>query len=478
MTPNSRRKLLQTGVAAAVLAASGLPFSAQAGAVGGRLRIGLADGHVLEDFAPRKALSAFMSVAGQGAIFDTLTEVSPEGALRGELADNWRPSEDARIWTIALRADVRFHDGAEFSAEDVVASFDLHRASGSAAPVLSTIESVRAMSAQRVRFVLREGNADFPWLLSHPALVIHSARTLAHAGPAPNGTGLYRLEQFVPGERLRAKRVADHYKQARAGWFECVELTAIPQPGDRVSALVSGQVDVIHDLAPRSAARLAADPRFSTLVAPDAACVALELRGPDAPGFKAALARRLDRGRIVEEATGPLGRVAYDVPVPGFEPAAAGTPVSGKLPDALRLALDPDLGATGARVTSAVVRQLREVGIKVSLTDDPAQASLIARRIPLRPTEDWTWMDWAAQGPAAGPGLDARLALERARLGAPGGDGGFEAVAREVAQTSAILVPCFVAASIAWRRDLAMPRRAKPMQDLDGARIAERWWRA
>ena len=87
-------------------------------------------------------------------------------------------------------------------------------------------------------------------------------------------------------------------------------------------------------------------------------------------------------------------------------------------------------------------------------------------------------MDWAAQGPGAGPGLDARLAQECARLGAPGGDGGFEAVAREVAQTSAILVPCFVAASIAWRRDLAMPRRAKPMQDLDGARIAERWWRA
>ncbi|MDA0961817.1 MAG: peptide ABC transporter substrate-binding protein, partial [Proteobacteria bacterium] len=92
-----RRALFTTGAAAALLAASGVSLDA-APQRGGRLRLAVPRGDLFE-------------AAARGALYDTLTDVGPDGLLRGELATDWTTDAQARDWRLTLRRDVRFHDG-------------------------------------------------------------------------------------------------------------------------------------------------------------------------------------------------------------------------------------------------------------------------------------------------------------------------------------------------------------------------------
>src|SRR5262245_40201763 len=104
--------LLRVLLAATVLAA--------AGAQGADLRIGLAadvtsmDPHFL-NLAPNVNISWH--------VFDALTHVDEHARLVPGLAVSWR-ARDATTWEFRLRRGVRFHDGAELTAEDVVFSIE------------------------------------------------------------------------------------------------------------------------------------------------------------------------------------------------------------------------------------------------------------------------------------------------------------------------------------------------------------------
>jgi MarR-like DNA-binding transcriptional regulator SgrR of sgrS sRNA len=163
-----------------------------------------------------------MQVARQGLVFDTLTEVAADGTLRGELAVEWHASSDARVWTFGLRKDVVFHDGMPFTAADVVAS-----AAG------FEDGTVQANGAYEVSFVLDTPDPSLPMKFARPEFYIAAA----HAMGSGIGTGLYRVIHFAPGQQLLTSRVADHYKDGAAGWFDEVELVSIPAEPVRAEAL-------------------------------------------------------------------------------------------------------------------------------------------------------------------------------------------------------------------------------------------------
>jgi ABC-type transport system substrate-binding protein len=232
-----RRALFASGAAAALLAATGV--SAQASpAHGGRLRVALSGALRNDSFDPRQPQGLFMQVASSGAVFDTLTEVAADGTLRGELATGWRGDPQAQIWTIDLREGVRFHNGLNFGAPDVVASFALHRET-----ILSDIVEVRVLTAHRIQVVLAAGDTEFPYRLSTPSLIMLPAEQMAAAMEDGIGTGLYRTHRFLPGRQFVGLRVEDHYKTGRAGWFDSVELVSIPAGLVRAEALRGRFVD-------------------------------------------------------------------------------------------------------------------------------------------------------------------------------------------------------------------------------------------
>lgn len=225
-TQIDRRALFSSAAAAALLAATGVS-AAGAPRQGGRLRMALSGAARSDSWTSGGGL--FMQVARQGVVFDTLTEVAADGTLRAELATGWRASDDARNWVFDLRPGVTFHDGTPFTADDVVASL---------APQLEA--GVEVVSPSQVRVTLDVPAPSLPLLLSQPEYVIRPA----HAPDAGIGTGLYRVKDFTPGQRLLATRVAEHYKDGQAGWFDSVELTSIPSQTVRGQALREYLVDV------------------------------------------------------------------------------------------------------------------------------------------------------------------------------------------------------------------------------------------
>lgn len=232
-----RRALFASGAAAALLAATGV--SAGPSPVrGGRLRVALSGAARTDGFDASVPTGFFMQVAMAGMVFDTLTEVGADGTLRGELATRWQGSADARTWEFDLRRDVFFHNDAGFSARDVMVSFALHRKT-----LLWNIHRIDAVGEARLRIILTQPDVDFPYRLSDPKLVIYPADHMARAMEDGIGTGLYRAHRFLPGRQLIGERLAQHYKDGDAGWFDSVELVSVPSDLVRAEALRDGFVD-------------------------------------------------------------------------------------------------------------------------------------------------------------------------------------------------------------------------------------------
>ena len=233
-----RRALFATGAAAALLAATGVS-AGPAPARGGRLRMALSGATREDRLGQAGTQGLFMQVATAGVLFDTLTEIAADGTLRGELAVSWRSNTDATRWEFDLRDAVTFHDGRPFTACDVRASFE-----GLQDGVLADVASVEVTGPLRVAVTLRAGDPQFPMRVSHPQTIILPEADAVNP-EAGIGTGLYQLHKFQPGRHLVAHRVAGHYKDGRAGWFDSVELVSLPADEVRAEALRDHYVDAV-----------------------------------------------------------------------------------------------------------------------------------------------------------------------------------------------------------------------------------------
>jgi peptide/nickel transport system substrate-binding protein len=187
-----RRALFTSGAAAAVLAAAGVS-AGEHPKPGGRLRIALSGAQRSDSFDTRQPMGLFMQVATTGAVFDTLTEVAADGTLRGELATGWEGSADARHWTFTLRRNVRFHNGAPFTARDVLASLSLHRDT-----YFDGISDMDLLGDHQLRVSFAIPNPDFPYQLSDARFVIYPHGSMQEAMAEGIGTGLYRVHRFQP----------------------------------------------------------------------------------------------------------------------------------------------------------------------------------------------------------------------------------------------------------------------------------------
>ena len=187
----SRRGLLKTGAAAGVLGLTGLPLRAQTR--GGKLTAGLSGANTSDSWDGRTHSDLFMIASAQGAVFDSLTEVGADGTLKGELAESWEASADAKVWTFNLRQGVTFHNGKSFGADDVIASLQMHVEEGAksaAEPIVSAIIDMQKMNDYQVQLTLASGNADLPYLLSDYHILMYPAGQIEEAIANGIGPGL------------------------------------------------------------------------------------------------------------------------------------------------------------------------------------------------------------------------------------------------------------------------------------------------
>jgi len=215
---------------------------------GGHLRVAGAVGSASESFDPARQSMATDYIRGH-LFYDGLVSLDDRLIPRPALAETLE-SNDFQTWHIRLRRNVRFHDGAALTAEDVVFSLLRHQipSTGSQRYALArTMQSVRVLSALLVEVVLDAPNSDFPAILGISNFAILKAGTTNFT--TANGTGPFRCQEFAPGIRTIAVKNSEFW--GAPPFLDSVELIAIPDEMARHNALMSGDVDLIASANPR-----------------------------------------------------------------------------------------------------------------------------------------------------------------------------------------------------------------------------------
>jgi peptide/nickel transport system substrate-binding protein len=203
---------------------------------------------------------------------------------------SWR-NLDALTWEFTLRKGVRFHDGSELTAEDVVYSLERPLAiTGSPGGYAAYVRPIVAKEIVDRHTLRLRTAAPRGALLQDLAEVLIVSKKAAEgasgadfdAGRAAVGTGPYRLVRFARGDRVEFAR-HDAWWGGRLPW-ERVTLRILPADPARTAALLAGDVDAIEHVPPADLARLRKNPALRLAQAVSWRTILLQLdQSRDAP---------------------------------------------------------------------------------------------------------------------------------------------------------------------------------------------------
>lgn len=199
-------------------------------------------------------------------VFDTLVSMDGKGEYRPQMLEGWETSADRLTWTFRLRPGLEFHDGTKVTAEDAVASLKRWGARDSLGRRLMAASTDLSAADERI-FVLKlarpfggvlealgKPSVHVPFIM--PARIANGTpptqqvREIVGSGPF-----IFERENWVPGERAQFRRnpryvprdePADGLAGGKIAKVERVEMMTLSDPGLRVAALQTGEVDYLE----------------------------------------------------------------------------------------------------------------------------------------------------------------------------------------------------------------------------------------
>lgn len=202
-------------------------------------------------------------------VYEGLVRRGKSMEIEGSLAESWEPI-GAEGWRFNLRKGVKFHDGADFTAEDVLFSYE--RASSEEADTsswFSPVKSVQIVNDHTIDFLTHAPNPIFPdsianfmildkgWAEANNA-VRPAKDAETYATLKTNGTGPFKLTTREPG----VQTVLEPF----GGWWDTAEhnltkatFLPIANPATAVSGLLSGQVDLINPVPVQDVGRISGE---------------------------------------------------------------------------------------------------------------------------------------------------------------------------------------------------------------------------
>ena len=413
----SRRRVLRlagaTATALAGLDLGGKDLVASAAALGrlqeapgGDLVIGYAADEYRVD-PPERANVGYYPLNTN--IFEALVRLTPDYQIEPMLAESWEFVEP-NTYRFTLRQGVTFHDGTPFTAEAVLWSMGRIAQAGGGILLIDE-NSTKAIDDFTVEITPTQPNRRLLEQLNHPNQSIVAPNT----NPAEEriGTGPFREVEYVPEDRYVVEAY-DGYWGPDKPQVQRLTFRFYPDPTTRVLALQSGEVDLIAETAPESAAQLAAEGQFRVITSAVGAYQALYVNihgtepydlGAD-PTVREALAAAIDKDAIVagvwQGFADPsstmippaiLGPAAVTVEPIAADPAraaqildAAGWAAGAdgvRMKDGRPLKLTMIVGFPNAEVHRSmpefVQAQLRDIGIEVEIVQTPDTATYETR---------------------------------------------------------------------------------------------------
>lgn len=188
---------------------------------------------------------------GKEVAYDSLVEYDQYLNIQPALAESWENPDDT-TWVFHLRKGVKFHDGKDMTAEDVVYSLELGPDATSVDPAASSvggfmadIESVEAIDDYTIKLTTPQPDASvLGWFAWARWSVIASKDIYEEYNPSleVNGTGPFKLVEYIPNDRVVYEKFADFWKPDQP-YLDGLTLKIIPDESARLAALRAGDID-------------------------------------------------------------------------------------------------------------------------------------------------------------------------------------------------------------------------------------------
>lgn len=375
-----------------IAAALAAPLAAQE--AGGRLDV------VVQPEPPGLMLGLVQNGPTQlvaGDIYEGLLRYNTDLEPQPSLAKSWEISDDGLTYTFHLNEGVVWHDGAPFSAEDVVFSADvfLRETHARLRSSLAYVDSITAPDANTVVFQLKEPFGPFINAFevgTMPIVPKHLYEGTDYAtnemNATPIGTGPFKFVEWEKGSYIHLEKNEDYYIEGQP-YLEDVFYRVIPDAASRAVAFETGEVDVL----PGGSVENWDVPRLTAMegvcstgkgwefFAPHAWMWLNNREGPTAnPLFRQAVMYAMDREFVRDVvwngfgnvATGPISSktnfYSDDVTIYDHDPAKAEALLEEMGYDGEPVRVLPlPYGETWQRWAEAVRQNLSEVGINVEI---------------------------------------------------------------------------------------------------------------
>jgi peptide/nickel transport system substrate-binding protein len=371
--------------------------------IGGTLKFG-----IVKDIGTPIPFVAYTSISQyvKDNVYEPLVMFDQKGDIHPWLAESWTANANSTEWTFKIRRGVKFHDGKEMTANDVVwsAKHIMNPSNGAAGQgqLSSNVRDAVALDNYTVKFIapgprglLPEILADTQTLHIAPKESLAPGQLKMTGASPPPGTGPFKFKAWIPGQEYEVMRNEDYW--GGAPYLDGVRFRVIIEATSRAAAVQAGDVDITERLGPTFVQRIKSGGlkgmQFKSIGM--AGIKQLVLNTQLAPTsdvrVRKAIALALDKDAIMKEAT-----FGFGIPVLSWAPAGTDWETSvhfkwkRNIAEAKRLL--KEAGYTGKPITlgstqgqddpwaEAVTRQAAEAGIKLSI-QNLAGAELIQKTV-------------------------------------------------------------------------------------------------
>ncbi|WP_368653190.1 ABC transporter substrate-binding protein [Ornithinibacillus sp. 4-3] len=197
-------------------------------------------------------------------IYETLVTIDSAYEPQPMLAESWEISEDGLTYTFNLREGIKFHNGEEMTADDVVASMNRWLERSSTAQSLIGEGTFEEVDKYTVELKLQEpsifvllalgGTLQFPGIM--PKEIVEAATETGveeHIGTAPFKFVEWKQDQYVHLEKFEdytpREETADGLAGERIAYFDNVYINFVPDPNTQLGGVTTGQYHIGHGMS-------------------------------------------------------------------------------------------------------------------------------------------------------------------------------------------------------------------------------------
>lgn len=181
---------------------------------------------------------------GYPFICNALLKVDSKSEYVADLADSWEIAADGLTYTFKLKKDIKFSDGSDFNAEDVVFTYKTvkENQANNENVDLTCLKDVKAVDDYTVEFTLNEAYSPFFDTVAMQQIVPSDAYDSDAFDTKPIGTGAFKVADYTTNQQIILETNKDCFSGAPA--IDKITLVYMDQDA-AIAAAKSGQLDIV-----------------------------------------------------------------------------------------------------------------------------------------------------------------------------------------------------------------------------------------